>query len=310
MIGGGWGHFNADAYDSCNVLQHFSRQGQLPLFVVLEEKYGAKAVSSARSGRGSITRGPSTFDQVMRFSHLTFQEFLAARHIAAKLQRAVMAAGLEEDAQRQAIRVALSELVSGAAGTSKDTQQRVPTHDMLLDPWWKQTLLFVGGTLMEQAWEPLAMVLLHEDDASGALSVLLQQMLAENSKVAAALDPGDGAGERGSARDSMDLGDASGRVRPSGVLRALQMVRERISDLRPMRLLCAGLCHPSSQLRNLAISELVEFNVPRLNVAEALVRRLGFQPHDQEATQEERTLSWFEYRNAVVSIGMLEQASS
>jgi len=75
-----------------------------------------------------------------------------------------------------------------------------------------------------------------------------------------------------------------------------QMVRDRLLELRGAKNFEAGLCHPSSKLRDLLLSEMRQFKMPADEMIAAL-----------QETAEDATCLWHTRRAAILSIAQVAQ---
>jgi hypothetical protein len=142
---------SVDLIEVLNSLNHNVRAGRVPLFVCISENY----------------RFDSILDTIIRFAHLTFQEFLAGRFITKALT-------LAERAGDEVFEKKVNSIF-----TNPSSEQPL---DRLHEAWWLQVIMFAGGTMGETpVFEKFAKVVLLQDDASGANACMVKRMLTECS---------------------------------------------------------------------------------------------------------------------------------
>jgi sugar/nucleoside kinase (ribokinase family) len=208
-------------------------------------------------------------DRVVRFSHLTFQEFLAGGHMGTKLKRALETS--DEDFEAEVIKLCSSSGSSSPspAGGSRPAEEEKPevpharksegprqkrrevgkgtgrhllALDRLHDHWWVQSIFYCAAALGEKVLD-FVRVILKYDDSSGTNANVCRFMLAE-------CDP---------------------RWRESATV----IVNEWIRQIRPSKLLVRGLCSASPTLRQLMVEEINTFSIPKHELLRLLLSKLA-----------------------------------
>lgn len=251
--------------DLLNILQRSVLQGLVPLFMCVQENYEST--------------GPS---QIMRFAHLTFQEYLAGKYIADRLIEAHKLSVFEEKLQ--------------------DIFTEREHLDLVHDAWWQQVVLLCAGSLPAHVFIAFAECLLNWDDITGANACLVQEMLAERStkdgNVTTEAQTSDDLtsptasprgkpspaqarmsflGHRGTVSQSNRMSFTEMASGKGGIISSAdgeRIVATMLQRKRPVEWLLQALMHPSQDLRALAITEVSQFSLDKSALATAIMEAL------------------------------------
>jgi len=172
-----------------------------------------------------------------KFSHLTLQEYLAAR-CAVRLY---------------------------GHNAKKLVQSLMPLHSR-----WRRGVLQFTACMLKDNFAVFCKTVLGYDNEAGANCELVRAFLKE----------------RGTSADSAEVE---------------QMVRDRLLELRGAKNLIAGLCHLSSKLRDLLLSEMRQFKMPLDPFAE------GLMISTLQKTAEDAAYLWHTRRAAILSTAQIAQ---
>jgi hypothetical protein len=175
---------------------------------------------------------------IYRSTHLTFQEFLAAK-----------------------------QCVQGARAAANISDYFDETFGSSPNPWLREVLLMVTELLSPEEFEQVAMHYLRVDDGSGATSVRVDQML-----------------------------ESRREDRTRGV--GLRIMKE-LGKTRSTEMMVKGLRHPCEELRDLALTEIEKFQMPKEEVVASLL----------DLTASTGTGSWYEHLAGIQSLGKLQVKS-
>jgi hypothetical protein len=118
----------------------------------------------------------------------------------------------------------------------------------LYDVWFREIVLFITCGLSSGAFEKLVDFLLSTDDGIGAVQTRVHQMMKERGMI-----------------DSND----------PVVMEQRQQIYARISQTRTTEFMAMALMHPSKSLRELALSELREYRMDSLSIANAILLQVN-----------------------------------
>ena len=132
--------------------------------------------------------------------------------------------------------------------------------------WKREVLQFTACLLEESIFEALCAALMGEDDGAGANCEMVRSFLNERS---------------GSVKKNVE-----------------KMLAGRVLELRGTENLIAGLCHPSSEARELLLSEMRRFCSPADVFGDGTVAKL-------RAIAEDTNCAWYRRRAAILSLAQV-----
>jgi hypothetical protein len=134
------------------------------------------------------------------------------------------------------------------------------------NPWLREVLLMTTELLLADEFEQVANFYLDLDDGSGACSVRVDQMLE-------------------SRRDDRTKGVGA-------------RITKRLSQTRSVGMMVEALRHPCEELRDLALTEIEKFRMPKDDVAAGLV--------DQAKPELAAACPWYIHQAGIQSLGKLQ----
>ncbi|GBG29183.1 Hypothetical Protein FCC1311_054052 [Hondaea fermentalgiana] len=230
--------------------------------------------NAAAEGYGSTTSQTSP-QQVLRFVHLSFQEYLAGLFIVDHLQRALRST---KDGGENPF----GETIKSLLCICPEQEEWGHLHD----PWWQVTLASMAGSMPPRTFLAFAECILSWDDSSGSNVLLCAELHAEAA-----------------ASESLEGARDVGAEAPRSQVEAL--IKSRFSDYINEEELVDALTHPSRNLQLMALAE-----VHKLYDSRKAAYSIMFGPGIDETTDRAPLLLLPWYRRASAAYALSHLASA